>query len=438
MLSFELGKFIDCYFKIGIVIFVCLLMYDMGLFYLSGYFVKVFINLKRKALYYPRILICICKFEKSIHSIIYSIRLKWIKYSNVMSDERELKLYEIIRGNIIKSIIIALFRFFILSKFAILTLMITSIFYFKISVKTFLSNSNLIIVKEFYEKMYMVASVNLDKYFPILPSFIITLTIIVSAYYVSLKYKYHLAVKEVNKEYLVNLAKIHKELNKHIANLVYEGAKNLSRALEIIHNRPPKYAIKDMIIKDILCSISYYIDDVRDSEVKWSKKKNYCFNYEDDLKEIIPNGFNDIEAIDEIYNILKKSKIDSYYYELQNFSVLNRKILKFSQYRIYNKNSLNKILLTKTGIYGIIQNSRKNFEFDDFRDKIPSDDDIDYFNELILKERDTLRLIIDNSIIEGIELLLDLEEYVNATNKIFSLNSKKWSDIIGQILGFNK
>ncbi|GAA0725243.1 hypothetical protein GCM10008905_20250 [Clostridium malenominatum] len=435
MLNFDIQRFISCYFKIGAVMFIILLLYDLGLFYLNIFIYDLMYNLKRKSLYHPRILIYICKFEKIIDSIIYLIRLKWISSGYIINDKRELKFYKIIQENTIKSLLNVLIRFLIFSKFSVMTLIITIIVYFKISIKSLISYQNTNIIKEGYSKIYSVLSNNLNGFLTLLPSFIIVLTIIASVHFVSLKYKYHLAVRQVNKEYLVDLAKVHKELNKCLANLVYEGARNLGRALEVVYDKPQKYAIKDMIIKDTILSISYRIEDIVDDEVIWRKNRSYSNS---NLKEVIPNGFCDIDAIEEVVNILEKSKKDGYYYRLHSFSVLNRNVLKLSTYRLNNKDYLNKILLTQSGISEIIKISQEGIEFYDLKNSIPNVDDIDYYNSLILKERNDLKIDIDNNIIAGIELLIDLARYVEATNKIFNLNSKKWSDIIGQILGSNK
>lgn len=435
MVDLNIETLIETYFIVGIAILFIFTLYDAGLHWIQGKIHSFCYDLKRKLLYNPTILIYIFKTESVVYRFIHLIRFNWVTVGS--SDDHDEKLYKLIYGGTIKSLIYAIAKFLLFSRFALLTLGITLLWYFKMNIYDvikYIMDVNELLKIQLYINSSITRSIN--DFLILLPSIIIIITILISAYFVSVKYKYHFAINQANKDRMVDLAKIHMELSRLVANMVYEGSKNLDRALEIVHKKPDKFAIKDMIVENRMINICPYIESIRKDKVEWGTRRNYSYRINDD---IIPAGFHDIDSIDKIADILKKAKSEGYYYSLGRFRILNRKLINITNYKLCSQSWVKQLLFTEAGLKDMIEKANKNASIlDDLKESRPIKDDMDYYSELLIREKEDFSKWLDDNIVSGIELLINLSKYVEATNKVFSTHSRKWTDIIGQIVGFNK
>ena len=436
MAHFIIEEFIQNYFIVGIKILFIFTLYDLGLHWIQGKIHRCCYDLKRKLLYSPCILVYTFKAERVVYRFIHLIRLNWVTVGSL--DDRDEKLYKLIYGGTIRSLIYAIAKFLLFSRFSLITLGITILWYSETNIFDLIksiANVNELLKIQLTINSSITKSVN--DFLILLPSIIIIITILISVYFVSVKYKYHSAIKQANRDRMLSLAEIHMELSRLVANLVYEGSKNLNRALEIVHKKPDKFVIKDSIVENRMINICPYIKSIRKDKVEWGTKTNprYCINSDD----IIPAGFHDIDSIDKIADILNKAKSEGYYYSLGRFGVLNRNLVNITDYKLCSRSWVKQLLFTETGLKNMLQKANKKpFILDDLKESRPKNDDMDYYNELIIKEKEDFNKWLDDTIVSGLELLINLSKYVEATDKVFNVNSKKWTDIIGQIVGFNK
>ena len=436
MVDLNIEAFIETYFIVGMTILFIFTLYDAGLHWIQGKIHSFCYDLKRKLLYNPTILVYTFKTERVVYRFIHLIRLNWVTVGG--SDDRDEKLYKLIYSGTIRSLIYAIAKFLLFSRFSLITLGVTLLWYSKTNIYDVIEK-----ISDINELSKIQLTINssitkgVNDFLILLPSIIIIITILISAHFVSVKYKYHSAIKQANKDRMVNLAKVHMELSRLVANLVYEGAKNLNRALEIVHKKPHKFAIKDMIVENRMINICPDIESIRKDKVEWGTRINYRYHINDD--DIIPAGFHDIDSIDKVADILKKAKSEGYYYSLGRFGILNRKLFNITDYKLCSRSWVKQLLFTETGLKNMIEKANKNAPIlDDLKEFRPDNDDMDYYSELIIKEKEKFSKWLDDTIVSGIELLINLSKYVEATDKAFSIHSKKWTDIIGQIVGFNK
>ena len=427
IINFE--KFIEIYFITGIFLFFIFAFYCWGLFKLQTKIWELFnwepFKLKERLLYHPTLLIWVIKTENFITRFLQFIRPKG-KYIGSYSDERWQKLYFSLQGGAFKILPVFLFL-----KVALITFVVSCLIYFRPSLNDFAIVDWSMQICNFISDIFQKKIPELNSFLLLLPGLAILIAMAIAGYLASMKGQYTIAIKQANKDYLVDLIKIHRQLSREIENLVVEGSRNLSRALEIYHKNPYR-SIKDSIVDYRISKLSPHIVDIEENRVIWTgENKSYYWFGEKEL----PIGFEEIPAINRTYDLIYKAKKDGKYEDLLSISKLNMKAIGFYDLCHKDRGSLNKIMFTKSGLIKMIEEANKNLWFyEKIQDEKPKGN-IEYYHKAILDEHKKFKKRIDMNIIDGIELLIGLMKYVDEIEKTIGFRNRKLSDIIAQLSG---
>lgn len=321
--------------------------------------------------------------------------------------------------------------FFILSKFALLTFVVSCLIYFKPSLNDFAIVDWSMQIWNFVSDIFQKKMPEINSFLRLLPGFAILITMAVAGYLASMKGQYKIAIKQANKDYLVELIKIHRQLRPEIKSLVVEGSINLSRALEIYHKNPYS-SIKDSIVDYRISKLSPHIIEIEENRVIWDaeNKSHSWFG-----KKELPMGFKEIPAINKIFDLIDKAKKEGKCEDLLSVSKLNAKNIEFYDLCYKNRESLNQIMFTKSGLNKMIEEANKNLWFyKKIQDGKPKEN-IEYYNKAILDEHKKFKKRIDMNIINGIELIIGLMKYLDGIEKTINFRKRKISDIISQLSG---
>ncbi len=417
------NNFLKTYLIVGIISFVLMLLYDISLYELQSVIISQFRKTKRKLLYYPKFLIISIYIEDNILSFLHFIRLKWVgRYA-----DNEDKIYKLLNYGINKVVIKITAVTIALLKYAFFILFISSLIYFKselISINYILGINNLC---HFLITFIDTHSTEIDHILTQFPSYFLLLTCIVTSYLISIKGRFRSAINQSNKDYLIKIIELHRELNQYITELIDIGSQNLSRALEICERKT--YSVKDLITDYKFYKLSPYISEIKENKVIWGNASYHIHE--------LPVGFNEIPAIDKLCTILTESKLNGTYYDLYSIGKVNKKAFYLIDLSHLDSQKLNEIMFTQSALENIINETNKNSPiYNDLQLGKPNEN-IDYYNQQIINEYNNYRKRIDNNIITGIELLINLVKYRDAINKTINFRKRTISNMINQLFNGN-
>jgi hypothetical protein len=429
--------FIEQYLLSGIFLFFALLIYDLVIMGLENLVFMAYRNNKRKLIYMPGLLVKFYHLYDFLFRILHRIRLNWIKQGYSRDNYSDYKLYYIINGGITTSIFKIFVYFYLLSRYAVINLVITYFIVYKpvIDVKQSIGKiinhgssiyNNLI-------TMYTINEKTINKITDILPSVLVLLSVFITSIYIFRKNQLKEAVNKSHEEYLMGIINTHRELKKLISKIIFKGSKNINRALEIIDNHEKHYAIKDLIVRYRMENISRHISEINENEVKWDgiSYKSYFLNKDD----IIPYGFSDIQEISIIINLLNDLKKNDKYFELLKLCQLNKSVYHINSIVGLSENDLNELLFTHKGIKNLIKEANENFYlYEELNSELYKKEKTGVYGKEVLKEQSRFRKLIDDNIIKGIELLIELSKYEKSMIKILKQKPDNMGDLLKSII----
>lgn len=413
-------SFLELYVYNSFFLICLIIIFQLIIILLQNGIWELYFRNRKRFIYRPQVLIRFYKVYKKLYYFLSVLKVK-PRYYN----EKNIIYKALFNESLFTRIVKFIGSYFILSKFAIINMLITLFEYFG------LSFNKLINLNYFELVNNLINQVNLNL--KILPSIILGTSVIYIAYYLSIKSKFKAAINISNKERFKDIINIHRELYTEIYNLIYYGSENINRALEIVYTNPKKYSIKDMIVDLRMSEISSNIYSVDENEIVWIWDKSN--GGLEQIKEF-PLGFEEIECIQNIGKVLNQAVKDNKYDELVKIAMFNHDGFNFAKIKPDEIEDINKKLLTKSGIERIINIANDNCKYEKLKKINYTKENYKYYENEIIMERNRLVKIIDDYIIEGIELIVDLTQYVKLMDKL--LYKKQFIDWIGVFAGYKE
>ncbi len=362
-----------------------------------------FLKLKRKFIFRKRTLIMIIKFEIIFNKIIDKLRpYKITSFTGIFPPSI---IFKFLTRNIFINII-KIFKVFLFSKFSFLVLLIFIILNFWTEIITLSKQSIINIINQI---IYI-----LDKNYKDINVLLIVILIFIV---LNRKNKYKNIIARFNDDCFYNAIKTHKKLISIIASIFYAGCKNLSNINNIHLDSIVNYAF----IKKFPDLGMYINKIIRDKKLYYSYKIDRI-DYLDDIPEI-----------DKLYTLIEDLEKR---YELYLFSSdlynMNKNIFNISHFIRFNtKNNLNSFLFTKTGIVKFVEEKNIHllgYEISKFDFEI--DEEIE---KEILKKMSDLKRDLEDMFIKGIELLVNMNYYLDAMHKVLLSDENKIQKIISNL-----
>ncbi|KHD13508.1 hypothetical protein [Clostridium butyricum] len=421
-------KFLELYVYDSIILIIIMSIISYILIVLRNKVFDIYYRKKFELIYKPQSLIKLYKRYKKLYNFfsICQNNLVGIKYY----EEKNVVYQTLLDESQFIKIIKLILSYFISSKFAITNIIITLCVYLVLYPND-LDIKQLIFIN--YFELYNNLRSQVDWVLKIIPSVILVISIFYVGYYTSTKAKYRAAIKLANKENFKDIINIHRALYIEVANLIYYGSRNINRAVEMVYDESRNYAIKDMIVDFRMKKISSQIYDIEKNKITW--RWDEIGRYPGYLTDL-PEGFEEIECLNNIKKILDKAVQDNKYKELIKIAIFHHHGGNFTKIMLNEIDKLDEIMFTKSGIEKIIETKGNSYEYKKLKNISFTQENYKDYETEIIKESNKFSKLIDDYIVTGIETLVDLTYYVNFMDNL--LNKKHFRDLLGALAGYKE